>query len=110
MSSAYNNFGHQLYINDYFPAIDNKIAVTILYPNDLSKATKMYRDGIEILTTSTGNRYVNAGTYVLGAGNTSAPALNTNGRIYTIRIYSRNLTDAEIEKNYAVDKERFNLS
>ena len=33
-----------------------------------------------------------------------------SGRIYTVRVYSRQLSDSEISSNYAVDKARFNLS
>lgn len=32
-----------------------------------------------------------------------------NGKIYSIRMYNRALTDSEIEHNYEIDKERFNL-
>ena len=39
----------------------------------------------------------------------SNSAYNVFGDIYAARVYSRALTGAEIEANYAVDKERFNL-
>lgn len=32
-----------------------------------------------------------------------------NGKIYSIRMYNRALTDSEMEHNYEIDKERFNL-
>ena len=32
-----------------------------------------------------------------------------NGKIYSVRIYNRCLTDAEIQHNYNRDKKRFNV-
>ena len=33
-----------------------------------------------------------------------------NGKIYSVRIYNRALTDKEIEQNYQRDKNRFNIN
>ena len=43
----------------------------------------------------------------LGIGRDSYTSMNVD--IYSLRLYSRALTAAEIAANYAIDKERFNL-
>lgn len=61
--------------------------------------------------------YPNSNTYVVLGVNPSGSGLNTyetpneayNGYIYTARMYSKVLTDDELQKHYVIDKWRFNF-
>lgn len=45
----------------------------------------------------------------IGAGNETTTGALAQGKLYTLRLYSRVITAAEIAANYAIDKARFNL-
>lgn len=42
-------------------------------------------------------------------GNASSAHYPFDGRIYSVRVYDRQLTATEIKQNYDLDKKRFNL-
>ena len=61
-----------------------------------------FRVNGEIVTTTNNN--------ALGVGAHPMATIDKgSGNIHSIRLYSRALTDEEVEANYAVDKARFNL-
>jgi len=51
-----------------------------------------------------------SGEYYVGKRNYSSNPGYFHGKIYSIRIYDRKLTEAEVLQNYAVDLDRFGLS
>lgn len=71
-----------------------------------------YADGIQYSSIAMGDVvYTGAEdwNFYIGADYWGPVEFNFNGRIFSVRIYSRALTAAEIAANYAIDKARFNL-
>lgn len=84
---------------------------TVCFQWDVSEGTTIsaYFDGSALTESATlpdGAGWPATDAIALG----SNTAYNVDGNIYSVRCYSRALTAAEIAANYAVDKERFNLS
>lgn len=79
-------------------------------------ATKVYKNAEELTSRGSSHsfRYHNYSGMVLGAQNSNANINDTKypfkGVIHSIRMYSKELSAAEIAQNYAVDVERFNLA
>lgn len=65
-----------------------------------------YKNGL--LSQAVGVAYYGASGTGLGGGANNARAMS--GAVFNLRLYSRNLTAAEIAANYAVDKARFGLT
>lgn len=79
----------------------------------------IYKDGTFVKTYTdpvvlTDSKYTATANSIIAIGGYASTGLQTSGRnqlgkIYSIRLYNRALTAAEIAANYAADKERFNL-
>ena len=83
--------------------------VSIQYIVGSFQSTKAYNNGVELSHIrdegfSTGSNL----HYVGNRQNNTSFAMS--GEFFSMRWYSRYLTDAEISNNYAIDKARFNLS
>ena len=84
---------------------------TVIFDKDNSKTTKMYQDGVEQNISSEVDGYSNSAEYPLigrrfyGAG----PSWAYKGKVYSIRVYNRALTENEIQINYILYKNKFNL-
>ena len=73
-------------------------------------ATSGNIDGVSRLVTNlTGTGRDGVDNFIVGGVAPFQHVYGMKGRIYSIRLYSRALTAAEIAANYAVDKSRFNL-
>ena len=105
---ASNRFRHYWWGNDFDfikPASANRIQnVSITYGNTVGR--RGYSDGVYFgnntatnkATCATGNFFV---------GKTTNNEFATGVQVFSVRIYNRALTDAEVAQNYAVDKKRF---
>lgn len=67
-----------------------------------------YANGVEITNTNTGY-YSTSGSNYIGARNSNGMQAFFKGRIYSIRIYNRELTKAEVMNNWWIDNRRFNI-
>lgn len=78
---------------------------------NVAPATSGNIDGVSRLVTNlTGTGRDGDTNFIVGGLAPFQPYVyGMKGRIYSIRLYSRALTAAEIAANYAIDKERFNL-
>jgi len=78
------------------------------FPYDTLRAfgtdySKLYMNGKKVTTNSPlNNRDMTYNGFRIGSA-------NFTGEIYSVRVYSRTLTDEEIAQNFAVDKARFGI-
>jgi hypothetical protein len=89
--------------------INNITTASILY-DETNGSMTAYRNARAKTSTWTGQAsYFSSPYMVVGSPNSEEEDLRHGGagRIYNIRIYNRLLTQAEISKNYAIDRERF---
>lgn len=75
---------------------------------------KLYIDGkvVSSLENNGGIVYPSKNTILVISGNPSGKNVNIqffSGKVYSVRIYNRALTDEEIKNNYNVDKYRFDV-
>ena len=100
-SSRYSN--SPAYVVDL--AVDEKYTISM-------NATGGMKNGATPLSTGSGDYYANFGsTTCIGCRRQTANAYSAffYGTVYSVRVYSRQLTEAEMLHNQAVDNERFNL-
>ncbi len=75
--------------------------------------SKIYENGIktEIAATSDFKSPINNTVLMLGANpsGSTPEGMYFKGKLKNIRLYNRALTEDEIQKNYEIDKERFNI-
>lgn len=69
---------------------------------------KIYVNGSEI-TGAIGPTTLNIAGNLIASSWTATSGYLWTGKIYSIRYYNRVLTDEQLDANYAIDKERFNL-
>ena len=102
----------------FFYGIDNTSSRNYYFPiSSLSKASfsvsseRYYENGSPMTLSSTKNYFSGISTSynLIGKRNNSSTPRFFKGKIYSIRIYNRQLTEAEVLANLAVDNARFNL-
>ena len=82
--------------------------VSIQYGVGSVQSTKAYNNGVELSHVRDEGFSTNRGMHSVGnRQNNTSYAMS--GEFFSMRWYSRYLTDAEIAANYAIDKARFNL-
>ena len=86
-------------------------SVSIRY-NSSKPVSPIYTNGWSLAATSGTDAWgsANASTTFIGVRASKANNTHFAGSIYCIRLYNRQLTDAEIAANYAVDQFRFNAA
>ena len=82
--------------------------VSIQYGVGSSQSTKAYNNGVELSHVRDEGFTTGNGLHSVG-NRQSDTSYAMSGEFFSMRWYSRYLTDAEIAANYAVDKARFNL-
>lgn len=85
--------------------VDNSKHTIVVKFNSKSRICKIYSDGIYIVSEAIGLFENVSGLVLLNSNSESIPL--TNGSIYAVRLYDKELTDQEIETNYNIDKEKF---
>jgi hypothetical protein len=83
-------------------SIGTKYTSTLVY--DSAKAITPYLNGVQdgTKTTFSGNLFTNTINLQIGAGlNSNSASDFFNGKIYSVRIYNRALSSAEVNENYA---------
>lgn len=109
--TAMTNGTYRTVTNSVVPAIHKKYSISGSYA---SSTYKFFMNGVKTTKTSgSGNiaTPVNNTMWAVG-GNPSAGVTNASfikGKVYAVRIYNRQLSDAEIQQNYNVDKSRFGI-
>ena len=68
----------------------------------------MYANAVEVFKDNSANGWVSTSTLCIGCGQTKT-YYPFHGTIYSVRIYNRALTPAEVAHNYEVDKARFHI-
>ena len=82
--------------------------VSIQYGVGSFQSTKAYNNGVELSHIRDEGFTTNKNLHSVGnRQNNTSYAMS--GEFFSMRWYSRYLTDAEIAANYAIDKARFNL-
>lgn len=76
--------------------------------NGTSYPPHMYANAIEVFKDGSANGWSNSGVLRVGSGATKS-YYPFHGSIHSIRVYSRELTPAEVAANYAIDQRRFSL-
>ena len=82
--------------------------VSIQYGVGSFQSTKAYNNGVELSHIRDEGFSTNSGLHSVG-NRQSNTSYAMSGEFFSMRWYSRYLTDAEIAANYAIDKARFNL-
>ena len=104
--------GHGLNQYRYKPVAADAVGVKNSFSAvaDTNYNCDLYKNGV--LTSETyASEDWGYGDYSIGAYDRNTPPNNYffKGKIYCIRLYTRQLTESEVLQNYAVDKARFNL-
>ena len=81
-------------------------SVAVAYPNESNTPDAAYINGLANTDRTSGNFTNPVSSSIRIGGLYSKPF---SGKVYGVRLYSRQLTSAEISANYAIDKARFNL-
>lgn len=84
----------------------------ILAGNYDGETIKFWENGEKTQTSQKGTMSLPSGTIMALGSNPSGDLADGNflhGKIYSVRIYNRALTDEEVMNNYEVDKERFDV-
>jgi hypothetical protein len=85
-------------------------SVAIRYSSS-KPASPIYTNGWSLAATSGSDQWSNPSDTITYIGRRAANTVSAfSGSIYCIRLYSRQLTDAEIAANYSVDQFRFNTA
>jgi hypothetical protein len=86
-------------------------AISATYGSHATEVKGVYLDSIKQSLGSINNSWSadGSGRLSLGGRARNFGTHNFGGSFYSVRIYDKELTDAEIAHNYAVDKERFGL-
>ena len=92
-----------------FSKVIDKVYYAVTYDGE---KIKTYVNGILVKTSSSKIYFAdNDSSLLIGAGRNGTDLQNFySGKIFTTRIYNRALTENEIEKNYLVDKNRYEFS
>ena len=81
---------------------------TLTFVKSTTEGQSIYLDGNLWVQNATYTRAIgNITGAILGAGSADLASYKWQGKIYSIRIYSKALTQEEILNNYNMDKERF---
>lgn len=93
----------------------------IRYPIDLQNTSsisvdysqeRVFINGMESVASIQSETWQYSQSYPFIVGDYRNPVLNPynfNGHIYCIRVYNKQLTEEQIQHNYEIDKQRFNL-
>jgi len=101
----YNEYGLE---NRQELGFGNIHSYSAVYQNTgASYVDRCYQDAKQLVKLEGTNTWANRGGFSVGGG--TIAGYTWAGKMYCIRLYDRDLTDAEIVANYAVDKARFNL-
>ena len=86
------------------------MCISCFFPSSSTHQFRLYYMGQDTPQTASGSPNNTTLTYgMIGYGGTSDYPEGFIGKIFSIRIYNRALTAADIAYNYAIDKARFNL-
>lgn len=85
------------------------IGSTYMVGNSEKMDSKAYIKG-GLISEITNSIYRFTSDYIyLGRGSTDTSAIPWKGKIYSVRIYNRELSQKELDYNYMIDKIRFNI-
>ena len=102
----------------FYYGVDNTSSRNYYYPlRTLAKASwsvssaRRYENGVSMSLSESKNYVtgVNTSYNLIGKRNNSTTPYFFKGKIYSIRVYTKQLTQAEVLQNLAVDNARFNL-
>lgn len=90
---------------------EEKHIYTVLYDGVDYNNTIAYQDNIKLSKSSNNDGYSNNSAYpIIGKREYSAGGeWNFKGKIYSVQIYNKKLSEEEIKINYEINKDRFNI-
>lgn len=108
---GYSNQSSFASIGSIADSIGKKNTYSAFISNSSNYASNIHLDGVlQSNLKSQGQGAGNAGFATLGNQTTTNQYRPFFGRVYSIRFYDRELTDAEVAKNYVIDHRRFGLA
>ena len=88
--------------------LNGKFTASVIYASSAS-GDAIYCDGVSKSTNEAAGNWNNSLYIRIGSKSLNNKSISIIGKCYFVRLYSRALTADEIARNYAIDKERFNL-
>lgn len=85
---------------------------SVIYDGVNYNNTKAYKDSKSLIRNTLTDGFANSSTYpIIGRRIwASGSTWYFKGNIYSIRVYNKKLTDAQLEQNHEMDKTRFNIN